>query len=415
VRRRPAAAVLAAAAALWFAALPSSAGTGDRIRAQQSKIGATKVRLDAKRSEAAGARERERGLRAQLDETNRSIDGVTAHLGVLAAEVRSNEKQLAWNKTQLDAAEATLARHTAALNRRLVDAYENGDLGYANVLLHASSFNDFVERWDDIRYLIAANQRTIRERRDAEETVAAARLELRQSAAQLEAERQSEERARAQLAALAAERAQLVAVADEQRRSVESEVSQLEEISQEEENSLEALIAQKQREEEERRRAEAEARRRAAALSGESAPGALPEPGTEPLGGPGDLSWPVSGPITSPFGMRLDPVSGLATRMHTGIDIGAPMGATIEAAAEGRVIIAGWDDGGYGNMVVVDHGGGVSTLYGHCSQVFVAPGQDVQRGQAIAAVGSTGHSTGPHLHFEVRIGGKPVDPTSRLH
>jgi murein DD-endopeptidase MepM/ murein hydrolase activator NlpD len=99
--------------------------------------------------------------------------------------------------------------------------------------------------------------------------------------------------------------------------------------------------------------------------------------------------------------------------MHEGIDIAAPLGATIAAAADGRVIFAG-EEGGYGNVVIIDHGNDLATLYGHCSQIFVATGQDVQRGQAIAAVGSTGHSTGPHLHFEVRVGGSPVDPSSRL-
>jgi murein DD-endopeptidase MepM/ murein hydrolase activator NlpD len=123
--------------------------------------------------------------------------------------------------------------------------------------------------------------------------------------------------------------------------------------------------------------------------------------------------WPVSGPISSPFGMRTNPVTGKFV-LHAGIDIAASSGMTVAAAATGRVIIAGWDDGGYGNMVVIDHGGHMSTLYGHMSQIFVGAGQDVERGQAIGAVGSTGHSTGPHLHFEVRVNGNPVDPMSYL-
>jgi murein DD-endopeptidase MepM/ murein hydrolase activator NlpD len=130
-------------------------------------------------------------------------------------------------------------------------------------------------------------------------------------------------------------------------------------------------------------------------------------------GGPGSFSWPASGPITSPFGMRVHPGTG-AFKMHTGIDIGAPMGATITAAASGRVIFAGVESG-YGNTIIVDHGGQTSTLYAHCSQIFVGNNQDVQRGQAIGAVGATGDATGPHLHFEIRINGVAVDPTSRLH
>jgi murein DD-endopeptidase MepM/ murein hydrolase activator NlpD len=110
--------------------------------------------------------------------------------------------------------------------------------------------------------------------------------------------------------------------------------------------------------------------------------------------------------------MRSDPL-GRGFRMHTGIDIGAPQGSTVAASAGGRIIYAGWE-GGYGNTIIIDHGGQASTLYGHLSQIFVSNGQDVQRGQAIGAVGCTGNCTGPHLHFEIRFNGVPVDPTNRL-
>ncbi|HEY4442334.1 MAG TPA: M23 family metallopeptidase, partial [Candidatus Elarobacter sp.] len=128
----------------------------------------------------------------------------------------------------------------------------------------------------------------------------------------------------------------------------------------------------------------------------------------------GQLSWPASGPITSPFGMRNNPVTHVFT-LHAGIDIAVATGTTVAAAADGRIIVAGWDDGGCGNMIVIDHGSHLATQYCHLSHIFVGVGQDVQRGQAIAASGSTGHSTGPHLHFGVRVDGRPVDPMSYLH
>ena len=121
----------------------------------------------------------------------------------------------------------------------------------------------------------------------------------------------------------------------------------------------------------------------------------------------------MTGTITSPFGWRSNPFGG-APDFHPGLDIAAPTGTTVTAAAGGTVIMAQWY-GGYGNYISIDHGGGYSTGYGHLSAIYVANGQTVSRGQAIGAVGSTGASTGPHLHFEVRINGKAVDPAPRLH
>lgn len=126
----------------------------------------------------------------------------------------------------------------------------------------------------------------------------------------------------------------------------------------------------------------------------------------------GTLMRPVNGRITSGFGSRFHPILR-ERRMHAGVDFAAPSGTPIRAAAPGVVIQARYSRG-YGNMIVIDHGGGLSTLYAHCSRLFVRSGARVDRGDVIASVGSTGLSTGPHLHFEVRINGSPVNPMSRL-
>ena len=118
------------------------------------------------------------------------------------------------------------------------------------------------------------------------------------------------------------------------------------------------------------------------------------------------LVWPVQGPITSPFGWRWG-------RMHEGIDIGVPYGTPIHAAAAGTILYCGWESG-YGNLVVIDHGGNLATAYGHQSSIAVTCGQHVDQGQVIGYVGCTGHCTGPHLHFEVRIDGNAVDPMGYL-
>ena len=118
--------------------------------------------------------------------------------------------------------------------------------------------------------------------------------------------------------------------------------------------------------------------------------------------------WPAAGYVSSPYGLRFD-----GTEFHQGIDIAADMGAPIVATADGVVTAAGWN-GGYGNMVDVDHGGGIVTRYGHASALAVTVGQQVRRGEVIAYVGSTGRSTGPHVHYEVRVNGAPVNPAGYL-
>jgi murein DD-endopeptidase MepM/ murein hydrolase activator NlpD len=128
--------------------------------------------------------------------------------------------------------------------------------------------------------------------------------------------------------------------------------------------------------------------------------------------GTGRFIFPANAAISSGFGNRVHPILGYS-RFHAGVDFSASYGSTIRAADSGRVIFSGWY-GGYGQAVVIDHGNGLSTLYAHASRLFVREGQTVEQGQPVATVGSTGLSTGPHLHFEVRRNGNPVNPMGYL-
>jgi murein DD-endopeptidase MepM/ murein hydrolase activator NlpD len=128
--------------------------------------------------------------------------------------------------------------------------------------------------------------------------------------------------------------------------------------------------------------------------------------GAPPAGSSSGLIWPVSGPVVSPFGIRWG-------RLHAGIDIAAPTGASVVASASGRVTYAGWMDG-YGLIVVIQHVGGLATAYAHNSSLAVSTGQTVSQAQRVSSVGCTGHCYGPHLHFEVRVNGTPVDPMGYL-
>ena len=146
----------------------------------------------------------------------------------------------------------------------------------------------------------------------------------------------------------------------------------------------------------------------APSTGGGSTPAPSPAPAPPPPASrPGRLAWPCAGTVTSEYGQRWG-------RLHAGMDISAPIGTPIVAAAGGTVIFAGWNGGGYGNLVVIDHGGGLSTAYAHQSQVATSVGQRVGTGQVVGYVGSTGSSTGPHLHFETRVNGSAVNPRQYL-
>jgi murein DD-endopeptidase MepM/ murein hydrolase activator NlpD len=397
------AALIFALALMAIAPGPAGAKTSAldaRIKAQQAKLHNVHLQLNEKKSDLDAAAAKVGTIAEQLAIANRNISSVQGQIAFLSAKMHTTEASLAWNHVQLNAAQKTLARHNDALKRRLIQAYEYGDLGYIAVLLEAKSFGDFLERWNDVAFVVKANEVTIRARRADAEHVQAIQTGLLSDETTLRNAQAAAAQQQVALSALAQQRQNLLAVAQSEKQGVAVQVGQLEDTSAAAEAALEELVHEKQQEEDARRAAE----RRAAQLAGVSLP---PEPGA-----PGQLLWPVSGPITSPFGMRMHPVYGRPI-LHAGIDIAAATGTTIAAAADGRVIVAGVQ-GDCGKMVAIDHHGGLSTIYCHMSQIFVGVGQDVQRGQAIGAVGMTGDATGPHVHFQVMQDGHPVDPMSFL-
>lgn len=353
-----------------------------RIHHQQSRLVQTQQELRRKKHDLQTVQLRVDDYARQLSETNENIRSVSVRLGSLSFRKRSGEERLARARRDLAGARLALQRGDAAYTQRLVHMYELGDDRYLEVLLGARSLADVVERWEDVRLMVLADQATIQREHEAERRVSVEEGRLEVARVSLERALETQEHARSELSALSDERRQLLVVASAQRAKVAQQVAELEELSAQEEAALRALIVAGERN------------------------------GTSPIVASGSLSWPVRGPITSPFGWRMHPIYHRLI-LHEGIDIGADTGTPIRAANGGRVIVAGWVSG-YGNYIAIDHGSGISTGYGHCSALFVAVGQTVQKGQVIGDVGSTGNSTGPHLHFEVRVKGVPVDPISRL-
>jgi len=360
-----------------------SASPPESIRQKQSDLHALHERLRQKRQQLGFEKLRESDFKRQLSETSDSIAMVQEHLGVLQQRIAGLRRDRAHEQQRYALASAAFERQRNVYSKRLVEMYEHPAQDYWSVLVGATSFTDLAERVEDLRLLVAEDRRDVNARNLLVERIEAIRIALDGDFARLQAERRQETQTHEQLAALVEQRQDLVAMAGRQRQLVADQVTNLEEITAQEEAQLEAMIRQREAEPE------------------------LPAPAT------GAMMWPVSGPVTSPFGMRPNPFGGGNMEFHPGIDIGVPVGTPVLAAAPGKIIIAGWVSG-YGNYVAIDHGGGISTGYGHLSQIFVAVGQDVQRGQALGASGNTGRSTGPHLIFEVRRDGTPIDPNPFL-
>jgi len=340
------------------------------------------------------------------------LDAAQSRLGALEAEQQRTETRLGEATVELTAAKETLAQQAIAAYTGQSEAAR-----YAGMLLGAGSIDELVVRRSYLKAVVGSQADVIAENERLRNEVSDLRDRLQRSRDDAVAQRNvvASERSRIQVArdaqnAVRVDAAEELAEQERLRGEVlarktefQAQVDVLEQES--------AAIAETLRQ----RAAAREAARQAASQTASQA--ADPEAAVAALddlpASTGQLLFPVPGaPITSPYGYRIHPIYGDA-RLHTGIDIGASAGAPILAATDGAVASAG-SLGGYGNATVIEHGGGMATLYGHQSAILVSPGDRVTAGEVIGRVGCTGACTGPHLHFEVRIDGEPVNPVPYL-
>jgi murein DD-endopeptidase MepM/ murein hydrolase activator NlpD len=351
-------------------------------------------------SRIAAARAQEAQLAGDIDSLTSRIRDLEAQEGDVALRLEALDRDLALHQRRLDKINALFnlqteqlrflkGQHATAVSRfngRLVQLYEEGDHSALEVVLGAQSLS---EALDQIDYMDAvANQD-----RQIAVQVGEARDEMRNAR---ERTARVRERVAAATRVIAFRRRQAAALRERLRAG---------------KRSLATARGQRRHALADTRKSEREWTAEASALRQASAAvaGAItsaPSSSTSSSPSSSGLIWPASGPITSPYGMRWG-------SLHPGIDIGAGAGAPIQAAASGRVMVAGYS-GGYGNLTVIDHGNGIATAYAHQSSLAAPAGQQVGQGQVIGYVGSTGFSSGPHLHFEVRVNGSPVDPLGYL-
>lgn len=356
----------------------------ERLQARSSQLSSTVKVLDA---EAARVQAEVNALDSRLDKLNSNIAEVQAEL--TAAQQRLNV--LAGELKQVM---GRLERRTDLFTNRAVAAYMAGPTSHLEGLLSASTFNEVVDRTSYYESALDADSKIVEEIR-----ILRAETEIKQNQVMDE-----EERIAAQKMKLEADRSEVAQLRQERDAVLEAQMA----VIGQKESVLASINSKKAHYQRVVAALEADQSRITALLQARTSASSV---GAMPTGG-GQLLWPTAGPLTSPYGYRTHPIFG-DSRLHTGIDIGAPYGATVIASDAGVVAYVGVMSG-YGNVVVVDHGGGLATTYNHLSAFSVSSGQQVGRGVPVGNVGCSGYCTGPHLHFEVRVNGSPVDPMPYL-
>lgn len=360
--------------------------TNDRVAVVKAETVQEKINNASKEKQEAldkmkAAETQKDDVVAQSEQLNREIDIVQTEIYEIDAIIEEADAEIQTKEEEIAAYEADITKHDDAFKEVLRSMDENSASSYLELLLSSKSFSEFLSNIETINEITQHDMAVIDEMVSLKNGVEAAK-------AVVESKKAEQEEARA--------------IASDKENTLQAKLDAKEALTKE----LEADI-------EKYKKVYEEARRQEEQLKASLTPELSKTTDTVKYTG-GAFCWPAPSyvRISSPYGYRIHPIYK-TKKFHSGVDMAAPGGSNILAAADGTVKLAAWN-GGYGNCVVIDHGGGVSTLYGHAQKLLVSKGQKVKRGQVIAKVGTTGNSTGNHLHFEVLINGKTTDPMAYL-
>lgn len=392
------------AAALLLAGAGLAAAGGAFAQSEEQRLADVEREMESLRNQIVAARTDQSEYAIAIEETRSRLADVTEELARNEEALAQAEGRVADKQAQVEDLERKVVRIEADvaqtrrnldqtrtnLRERAAELYMSGFSGWENALFGSEAAALVVVRveygqavLDEVEILFRSLEVLERQEQDYQDRLEADRALELTVLEQLEADRAEAERQATTVAGF--------------REQLRAELAALEELLARIRHDISHYEGHLDRLEEESEQIELEILRRQI-REGRA---------------PGRLAWPVQGPISSPYGWRIHPVLG-GRRMHTGVDVAVPTGTPIRAAAGGRVILAErW--GGYGRTVVVDHGGGVSTLYAHMSAIAASVGEEPLAGEVIGYIGCSGYCTGPHLHFEVREAGQPVDPMNYLN
>lgn len=354
------------------------------LEAEKKKVEETLEGLEELKSNAA----------AYVAELDSNLASLTQELDSLSSQIAEKEEEIAVAQEELEEAKVVENSQYESMKLRIRYMYERGETSFLNMLMESRNISDMLNRAEYISQISSYDRQKLTEYAEEKERIADQEAKLEEERGQLLSLQEATEAKQASVEKLMEEKTAELANYEGQIASAEGQLSDYEKDIQAQEDKIKAIEA-------EIRKKEEEAKKQAEAAGQTYTPVNL-----------GNISfiWPCpsSSRITSQFGDRSAPTEGASTD-HKAIDIGASTGSDIVAAASGTVIISTYSVSA-GNYIMIDHGGGVFTVYMHCSQLLASVGDKVSQGQVIAKVGSTGYSTGPHLHFGIRSGGAYVNP-----
>ena len=358
------------------------AATRQELQTQQTDLENNKIQaeedLEEVKSELSETMQENQKLSESITQNETKLEEINLKLKKLENEIEET-------KNELQTAEANYAKQKDTLEERVVAQYKAGKTSYLDVLLNSTSLSNFISNYYLVGKIAKYDDQLLEEIEEEKERIKKTKEQLEEKESTFKVEKARQEKTNVVLKNSKAQKDTYVTRLSEDEKALQQKIDEYDTAMLEVERQLKQFENQN--------------------VSSSDGSGFVTPSGN------GQFLWPLPGYSgrSSSYGMRYHPITGI-WKMHTGIDVPAPSGTPILAAESGKVVTAGWNSGGYGNYVIIYHGGTTYTLYGHCVELYVTAGQTVTRGQTIAGVGTTGSSTGNQLHFEVRIDGTHHNP-----